>query len=85
MPQCVKCKEFFPPELSMDIEDGKKMCIFCRRDTNEVINNGVKITRLETIKEYKEFCNELRYRADLLKDYSEGKIDMNNISRIIKP
>ena len=85
MGQCVKCRDFYPPEFSVDLEDDKKMCIFCKRDTNEIINNGLKITRAEVIKEYKEFCNELRYRHDLLKDYSDGKIDLKNVSRIIKP
>ena len=85
MSRCVKCHELMPPELTMEIENDKKMCIFCKRDTNEIINNGIKITRTETIKEYKMFLDELRGRADLLQDYSDGKIDLKNISRIIKP
>lgn len=84
MPKCVKCASFFPPDVCYDIEDNKKMCVFCKRDTNEVTVNGVKITRQEIINEYKQFLDELRYRNDLLKDYADGKIDLDSFSNSSK-
>ena len=76
MPLCARCKERMPPDLCMDIEDGMKKCIFCVRDTNVITHNGTKITRQDIIKEYKMFCDELKDRADLLKDYSDGTVKL---------
>ena len=71
MPQCAKCRDFFPPEFTVVAEEDDKLCIFCKRDY-------ILLTKM--LKE--ELDNPEKYE-ELMRKFALG--DVEEESRIIKP
>jgi hypothetical protein len=70
MPQCVKCKEFFPPNYTFPLEnpeenpDGPQKCVFCDNETDVVeLEDGTKFSKKDCIAEYKELLARLAKSA----------------------
>ena len=91
MPQCAKCRDFFPPEFCVIAEDEDKLCLFCKRDANE-IRYGEKLEKVATKKEivddYKIFTKMLKEDLENptrqeLKKFTIGETEEE--SRIIRP
>lgn len=60
MPQCVKCKEFYPPDYTEAIDpknEDRQICSFCKLEkeevTVEILDETYKVTRQQCIDEYK--------------------------------
>lgn len=91
MPQCAKCRDFFPPDFCVMAEDEDKLCLFCKRDIKEIKYSDNKVvTREEIVEEYKKFTKMLKedltdpFSGELKKrDFTTGKTEEE--SRIIKP
>lgn len=93
MPQCAKCRDFFPPEFCVVAEEDDKLCLFCKRDTKEIRygDNLEKVaTKKEIIEDYKLFTKMLKEELDdpnkydeLMKKFTLG--DVEEESRIIRP
>jgi len=93
MPQCAKCRDFFPPEFTVVAEEDDKLCIFCKRDQKEIRygDNLEKVaTRDEIVADYilltkmlkEELDNPEKYE-ELMRKFALG--DVEEESRIIKP
>ncbi len=91
MPQCARCRDFFPPDFCVLAEEDDKLCLFCKRDTKEIkYGDNQIVTREEIIEEYKIFTKMLK--EDLTnpktgevkkRDFTLGGTEEE--SRIIKP
>lgn len=86
MPQCVRCKEFFPPNYTEVIHGSQpdqqgnypQECIFCKLNIDEVEretqhNSGqyTPYTKKQCIEDYKKFLRKL-------KDSGKAKDIINN-------
>jgi len=57
MGQCVKCKEFIPPDFMME----DKKCAFCTREQNVLFGpNGEAYAKHDVILDYKQLLGELK-------------------------
>lgn len=80
MPQCEKCKDFFPPNYTELIPEGKanregqfpQHCVFCKDGVDFVMredshNSGkfnTKYTKEECIRDYKAFVEKMKHVAN---------------------
>jgi len=90
MPKCVKCGDFFPPQLMRDIKDVSitiKKCIFCTIDKDEITlppdekGNIKKYTREQAKKDYTMFLRKLKenLKSDKdLKKFLKGELIEDN-------
>ena len=93
MPQCAKCRDFFPPEFTVVAEEDDHLCLFCKRDMKEIRygDNLEKVaTQKEIVEDYKLFTKMLKEELDdpnkydeLMRKFTLG--DVEEESRIIKP
>lgn len=73
MGQCVKCKCFLPPQLMTDVDDGKKLCLFCEVDKNEITYGQGKVAvKEQIIKDYDMFLKIVKEKNNILKDAMKG-------------
>ena len=85
MPLCQTCRNFFPPKLTVVVNEGLNhhQCVFCKAGkdhitiVDEKTNKEEVITKGFVIEEYKKYINELYY--------SEKIQSVVNPSNIIKP
>jgi wyosine [tRNA(Phe)-imidazoG37] synthetase (radical SAM superfamily) len=67
---CAKCRDFFPPDVMVDADDGDKLCLFCQRDQKEIRygkNDEFVVGRKEIVEEYKIFMKQLKEKKDVAK------------------
>ena len=93
MPQCAKCRDFFPPDFCVIAEDDDKLCLFCKRDTNEIKYGDAlekTATREEIVADYKILTKMLKEKLtdpikqeELMRKFTLGESEEE--SRIIKP
>ncbi len=93
MPQCAKCRDFFPPEFCVEAEEDDKLCLFCKRDIPKIRygdSQEKEATREEIVADYKLFTKMLKEELDDPAKYEElmRKLSLGDVeeeSRIIKP
>ena len=93
MPQCAKCRDFFPPEFCVEAEEDDRLCLFCKRDIKEIRygDNLEKVAaKKEIVADYILFTKMMKDELDnperyeeLMKKFALG--DVEEESRIIKP
>lgn len=83
MGQCVKCREFLPPQLLTDVSSNEKLCLFCEVDKKEIVYGPERkvAKKEEIIKEYDIFLKIVKEKNNILKDAMKG--DTSAIPRSI--
>lgn len=79
MPQCDKCKKFYPPGFvgPTDPRDGKilngNLCTFCITGKDIITyGNNNQITKKELIKEYQIFMKKIVEKNEVILDGAKG-------------
>jgi hypothetical protein len=74
MAQCAKCKEFFPPEFTEQAEGSDKLCLFCKRGSDNIYYGaGKTATRKEVADDYKKLLKKLREKRSVKAIFDKSK------------
>jgi len=88
MPRCQTCTNFFPPKLTIVVDEalGDHQCMFCKADkdyltiVDEKTGKEEVLTKSHAIEEYKKYIKEL-YKSEKV----QNVINPGSKSNIIKP
>jgi len=78
MPLCIRCRDFFPPDFMLSLQDGNEECVYCNKGVKhlqytEKDGSVRNYTREECIRDYKILIGELKDTRDVKKILEKEK------------